>query len=404
MPKPTKTKRTAIRWTKRVLLIVGALAIVLAIVRALLPDAVAVDTVLATRGPLEVEVREDGQTRVRDRYVIAAPLTGELERITIEAGTSVEAGTVVARILPPHPALLDDRTRNETQARLAIARARERQAATAVARAREAKALAVIEAKRMHAMYVGGAVSSAQSERTETAAKLAGEDLAAAEHQRAAVGSEVLALRAVLEPRDAATRPYDVTAPTRGRVLRVLRESAGPIATGVPLLELGDPSSLEVVVDVLSRDAEQIRPGMTVDLKTAASQPIRGFVTLVEPSAFTRVSALGVEEQRVNVIVCFEAGESIGDAFRVEARIVLWRGEDVLRVPASALFRERGRWAVYVVSEGRAHVRPVEVGHRGRVDVEITRGLQAGDRVIVHPSDQIEDTTRVAARSTAPAS
>jgi HlyD family secretion protein len=398
MPKSKTTKRTAIRWTKRVLLILGGLAIVFAIVRALLPHPIAVDTVLATCGPLEVEVREDGQTRVRDRYVIAAPLGGELERITIEAGSSVEANATVARIQPPHPALLDERTRSETRARLAIARARERQAATALSRAREAKAYAESEAKRMRAMYEGGAVSAAQSDRTDSAVKLAIEDLAAAEHQRAAAASEILALQAVLEPHGPVAKPYDVTAPTRGRVLRVLRESAGPVVAGTPLLELGDPSSLEVVVDVLSRDAELIRPGMTVYLGTAASKPVRGFVTLVEPSAFTRVSALGVEEQRVNVIVCFDGVESIGDAFRVDARIILWRGEDVLRVPASALFRDRGQWAVYAVSDGRAHVRAVDVGHRGRVDVEITRGLEPGDRVILHPSDQIHEATRVAIR------
>jgi HlyD family secretion protein len=403
MAKANKTKRTAIRWTKRVVLILGALAVVLAIVRALLPQTTVVDTALVSRGPLEVEVREDGQTRVRDRYVIAAPLSGELERVAIDPGTSVEAGAVVARIQPPHPALLDDRTRSETQARLAIARARERQAVAAVARAREARQYAALEARRTRALYAGGAVSGAERDRTDTAEKIAVEDLAAAEHQRAAAASELTALRAVLEPRGAVTKPYDVTAPTRGRVLRVVRESAGPVAVGAPLLELGDPSSLEVVVDVLSRDAEQIKPGMTVDLSTAATEPVHGFVTLVEPSAFTRISALGVEEQRVNVIVCFAAPETIGDAYRVEARIILWRGEGVVRVPASALFRDRGHWSVYVVADGRARVRAVDLGHRGRVDVEITRGLQPGDRVIVHPSDQIHDATRVAVRATTPA-
>jgi HlyD family secretion protein len=398
MAKPNQNKRTAIRWTKRVVLIAGALGVVVMIVRALLPAAVPVDTAIAARGPLDVEVREDGQTRVRDRYVIAAPIAGDLERITIDPGAHVDAGAVVARIAPPWPVLLDARTRSETRARLAAARARERQTATAIARTRQAKDLAVIEAKRQRAMYEGGAISAAQSDRAETAAKLALEDLAAAQHEQAAAASEVLALRAILEPRGAPATPFAVTAPTRGTVLHVERESAGPVAAGAPLLELGDPASLEIVIDVLSRDAERITPGMAVYIDTSASAPVRGTVTLVEPSAFTRVSALGIEEQRVNVIACFDAGVHMGDAFRVDARIIVWHGDDVLRVPASALFRDRGRWALYVVADGRAHLRAVDIGHRGRLDVEITRGLLPGERVIVHPSDRIHDRQRVALR------
>lgn len=399
MPRPNKTKRTAIRWIKRVLLIAGALAILVAIVRALLPDAVAVDTTVAARGPLEVEIREDGHTRVRDRYVISATLTGELERVAVKAGSWIEPGTVVARIQPPHAALLDDRTRSETQARLAAARAREQQAVASVARAKEAHAYAVSEAKRARALHAGGAISGAERDRTDMAEKLAIEDLAAAKHQHDAVAAEIVALRAVLEPRSATPTAYDIKAPTRGRVLRVLRESAGPVTAGTPLLELGDPASLEVVVDVLSRDAERITEGMPVDIETSAREPIRGKVALVEPAAFTRISALGVEEQRVNIVVHFEGSPTIGDGFRVEARIIVWEGKNVLRVPVSALFRDHGRWAVYVAADGRAHLRTVEVGHRGRVDVEITRGLQAGDHVILHPSDQIADGARIEVRA-----
>lgn len=398
MLRPSKTKRSAIRWTKRVVLIVAAIGILVMIVRAVLPDPVLVDTAVATRGPLEVEVREDGQTRVRDRYVVAAPTSGQLERVTIDAGTHVEEGTIVARIDPSPPPLLDARVRRETQARLAVAEARERQAGTAVARARQSKDLAAADARRTRALYEGGASSSADSERATTRAKIAAEELTAAEHERAAAAAEVLALRATLEPGVAEARSLEVTAPSRGTVLRVLRESAGPVAAGTPLLEIGDPSSLEIVIDVLSRDAERIEPGMPVYIDTAAARPVRGTVKLVEPSAFTRVSALGVEEQRVNVIACFDAAPTLGDAFRVDARIIVWRGEDVLRVPASALFRDRGRWAVYVVAGGRARLRSVEIGNRGRLDVEVTRGLAAGERVVVHPSDQIEDTKRVALR------
>lgn len=386
------------RRIKQIILGLGVLAVVAAIVWALMPHPIDVDVVSATRGPLEVEVREDGQTRVRDRYVVAAPLNGNLERITVKPGMTVEAGAVVAQITPPPPALLDDRARNETLARLTNARARASQAVAAVDRARESEHYAKTEADHIRKLFADGAVTGAERDRLESAEKLATKDRVAAEHSHAAVLSEIAALRAILEPRTANAPPFDVVAPTRGRVLRVMRESAGPVAAGAALLEVGDPSSLEVVVDVLSQDAERISPGMRVELGTAAARPIAGVVTLVEPSAFTRVSALGVEEQRVNVIVGFTGPASIGDGFRVDARIILWRGENVLRVPVSSLFRDRGQWALYVIDDGRARMRRVDVGHRGRVEVEITRGLEPGARVIVHPSDQVRDGVRVAAR------
>jgi HlyD family secretion protein len=398
MAKPNTTKRRIIRWTKRVLLVVGGLGIVAAIVRALMPDPIVVDTATVTRGPLDVEVLEDGQTRVRDRFVIAAPIAGDLERITIDAGTWVEGGASIARIAPPAPALLDDRTRSETIARLAVARAHERRAAAATARARQTKELAVIEARRARELFASGAVTGSDRDRAVTSESVAIEDLVAAEHQRAAASAEIAALRAVLEPRSTAGSRIDVVAPASGRVLRVLRESEGPVGAGTPLVELGDPTSLEVVVEVLSRDAERIAPGMDVFIETAGTRPLRGTVSLVEPSAFTRISALGVEEQRVKVIVCFDAPTSLGDAFRVDARIVIWHGADVLRAPSSALFRHRGHWAAYVIAGGRAHLRTVELGRRGRLEVEVVRGFAPGDRVILYPSDRVRDDARVVAR------
>lgn len=392
------TKRTTIRWVKRSLLILGGLAVVGLIVRALLPQPVDVDVAVASRGPLEVEVREDGQTRVRDRFVVVAPISGELERITVDPGTFVEAGAVITKIRPPQFSLLDARARSETMARLAAARAREKQAVSAIARARESKALADTEAQRTRRLVEQGAVSGIERERADLAAQLAEQDLSAAEQARAAAQAEIEALRAVLEPGSGpAVKPLDVVAPVRGRILRVLRESGGAVLIGTALVELGDPTALEVVVDVLSRDAERIRPGMEVEIETGGATPLHGTVGTVEPSAFTRVSALGVEEQRVNVIVCFDSPPNIGDAYRVDARIIIWRGI-VLRIPAGALFRDRGHWATYVVDGGRARLRWVEIGHRGRVDIEITKGLREGERVILHPGDQVHDTSRIAIR------
>lgn len=392
------TKRTVIRWTKRIVLGAGGLGIAGAIALSLLPKPIPADVTRATRGALEVAVAEDGQTRVRDRFVVAAPITGELGRVVVEPGALVDRGSVLARIEPSRPALLDDRTRQETVARLAAARARERSAVSALERTRAASELAASEATRARTLLAKGAITGTEHDRATTSARIAADDVVAAEQARAAALAEIQALRAVLEPRTGTTAAVDVVAPARGRVLRVLRESAGPVATGTPLVEIGDVASLEVVIDVLSRDAERIAPGMPVEITTASAQPVRGTVTLVEPAAFTRVSALGVEEQRVNVIVCFDAGATLGDAYRVDARVITWRGEDVLRVPASALFRDHDRWAVFALVDGRARLRPVEIGHRGHTDVEIARGLAADEPVLLHPSDQIADGVKITPR------
>lgn len=390
-----KRKRT---WIKRSLLIAGAVGIVIVIVRALIPNPVDVDVAIAAYGPLDVEIREDGQTRVRERFVVAASIGGELERITAVAGAPLDRDQVLARIAPPKSALLDDRTRDETRARLVAAQARERQAQTAIAQAQSQRDQAARDAKRSRELAAQGAVPITEAEQADLAAKLAGETLAAAEYQRTAAASEIRALHAVLSPRTIPAAPFEVRSPIRGRVLRVFRESAGPVAAGTPLVEVGDPASLEVVVDVLSRDAERIAPGMPVDVETAGAKPIRGNVVRVEPSAFTKLSSLGVEEQRVNVVICFDGPPSIGDAFRVDARIITWHGDRVLRVPAGAVFRDHGRSAVYVIDDDRAKLRPVVVGHRGRTEVEITEGLAAGDHVVVHPGDSVNDDTRVKER------
>jgi HlyD family secretion protein len=396
---PRRTRRVAIRWIKRVLLAVAAAGVVAAIVAAMLPDPVAVDVARASYGPLEVEIREDGRTRVRDRFVIAAPISGELSRVTLRAGDEVDADSIVAKIQPSSPGLLDDRMRGETTARLAAARVRERQAVTAIARARLARDAAIREANRTRTLTERGATPAAERERTDLAEQLANEDLAAAELQRAAAAAEIQALRATLDPRTGSGGEALARTLTAGRVLRVLRESAGPIAAGTPIVEIGDPRALEVVVDVLSRDAERIAPGMVAELATTAPQPLRATVVRVEPSAFTRISALGVEEQRVNVLARLDASAPwLGDGYRVDARIILWRGDRVLRVPASALFRDHGEWAIYVVIGDRAVLRHVGIGHRGRLDVEITRGLDDGAVVIVHPGDRVRDGSRIAPR------
>jgi HlyD family secretion protein len=389
------------RWLKRSSLVAGGLAIVGGIVYAWLPKPVAVDVATVQYAPLAVEVDEDGQTRVRDRFVVSAPITGNLQRIELDAGAAVAAGDVLARIDPPAPVLLDDHSRGEATARLAAAIAHQRRADIAVARAQLARDAAVREAARTRTLDQRGAIASAERERSDDQEQLAIRDLAAAETERASAAAEVAAARAVLgEVPSRPARAVDMVAPASGRVLRVARDSAGPIAAGAPLIEIGDPSALEIVVDVLSSDAARIAPGMPVAIEAWGGEPaLRGEVRRVEPSAFTRISALGVEEQRVKVIAALrDPPPALGDGFRVEARIFTWRGDRVATVPASAVFRNRERWAVYAVVDGRARLRPIDIGHRGRLEVEITGGLTAGATVILHPTDQIADGTAITAR------
>jgi HlyD family secretion protein len=394
-------RRTIVRWVKRALIGAVLALIGAALVRAWIPKPLIVDVAEITRGPLEVEITEDGRTRVRERFALSTPISGELERVELEVGAEVAAGAVVARVRPPHPALLDERSRGEARARLAAAGVAERQTATAIARARLARDAAVRDADRTRRLEQQAAITTTERERAELAERLAIEDLATAELQRGIAQAELAAARAVLfAPASPDSRAVvEVVAPARGTILRVLRESAGPIAAGTPILELADLAGLEVVVDVLSSDAARIEPGMEVRVWPDGATPISGRVRLVEPAAFTRVSALGVEEQRVNVIAALDRPPpSLGDGFRVDASIVTWRGDAVVLVPASALFRDRGRWAVYVVDSDRAYLRPIEIGQRGKLAVEVMRGVDVGDRVIVHPSDRVTEGAEVRPR------
>lgn len=396
-----RRSRRAKRWIKRGLLIALGLAAIGAVVYAWLPKPVPVDVAVARRGPLEVAVTDDGRTRVRDRFVVSAPVVGNLVRIELEPGARVEAGQIVAQLEPPDPAALDDRTRAATEARLAAAIAQERTAKAAIARARTSLAAITREAARTRELARRGAVPGAEREQQDDAEKLARTDLAQAELRQKAAAAEVDATRAALgRGVHARTGTIAIKAPTAGTVLRVVRDSAGPIAAGAPLLELGDLHALEAVVDVLSSDAARITVGASASIVDwGGDHPLTGRVAAIEPSAFTQISALGIEEQRVNVILAIDdPPPSLGDGFRIEARIALWRGDKVLTIPSSAMFRDHQRWAVYVVSEGRAHLRPIELGHRGQIEVEVLGGLPDHAVVIVHPGDRITDGVRVSPR------
>jgi len=396
-------RRVVLRWAKRSAGALASLAIIAGVIHAWLPTPVTIDTAVVKRGPLDVEVDEDGQTRVRERFVVLAPITGNLQRIELDPGTPVAAGDVIARIAPPAAVVLDERSRREAVARLAAAVAHQRAAEIAIARAQLARDTAVREAARSRTLDQRSAISASERERADDQEQLAIRDLAAMEAARAGAAAEVAAARALLgdAASTAAPRTTDVTAPAAGRVLRIVRDSAGPVAAGAALLELGDPRALEVVVDVLSSDAARIAPGMAVAIEAwGGDLPLGGEVRRLEPSAFTRISALGVEEQRVKVIAAIADPPAVlGDGFRVEARIFTWRGEHVVTAPASALFRDRERWAVYVAEDGRARLRPIELGHRGRLEVEIARGLAVGAVVILNPGDRIHDGVAIEPRT-----
>lgn len=396
-----RTRRRVVRWAKRIALALAGGGVLAGMVLAWLPKPVVVDTAVARRAPLEVEVAEDGQTRVHERFVVAAPISGTLDRIALEAGSEVRRGDVIGHVRPPAAALLDPRSRDEAVARLTAAIAHRRVADTAIAKAAAARDQAVREADRARQLADRAAIPIAERDRLELAERVATADRAAADLDRSAAEAEVEAARAALgdgRGRDAPAA-FPITSPVSGRVLKLVRDSAGPVTAGAPLLELGDPRALEVAIDLLSADAAKIAPGMAVTLDGwGGEHPLRGQVRLVEPSGFTRISALGVEEQRVKVIAALDdIPPSLGDGFRVEARIVLWRG-DAIVVPLSAVFRDHDHWAVYTADAGIARLIHVGLGHRGRTDVEIASGLATGAMVILHPGDSVTDGVKLSIR------
>jgi HlyD family secretion protein len=369
---------------------------------------VPVDLAEVKRGPLTVTVEEEGKTRVRERYLVSAPVAGYVRRIGVKAGDAVAAGQVIAVIEPARSVALDPRTRAQAQAQVSAAQAA-LAAAQENARAAAAGAqLAQQERVRAESLRQSNFISAQVLDSARTAETRARAAEAAAQHAvrvarfdletaRAAVAST-----ARLQAGGAAER-VQVRAPVAAHVLKLLHESEGAVAAGQPLLEIGDPASLEVEVEVLSTHAVKIAPGSKVILdRWGGAQPVAGTVRVVEPSGFTKISALGVEEQRVRVIVDFssprEAWARLGDGYRVEARFVLWEGQDVLQLPTSALFRQGEGWAAFVLDGRRVRLTPVEIGQRAGLASQVVSGLKAGDRVVAHPDETIEDGVRVKPR------
>jgi HlyD family secretion protein len=360
------------------------------------PEALVLETARDDRGVVRVTIDEEGETRVRDRYVVDAPVTARLRRIALREGDAVHAGDVVARL---DPAPLDARAQEEGEARLEAALDGERVARAALDRARAAREQADRERDRAVKLQQQGLVSSEASERAQLAAQTAHKELEAAEYRAKAAAHEVEMARSAIAPRlDGGV--VVVKAPTSGRVLRVNEPSERVVLAGAPLLEIGDPGDLEVVVDLLSSDAVRVAIGDTMEIgEWGGDSTLVGVVRLVEPSAFTKTSALGVEEQRVNVIaVVRDPPGTLGDRFRVAVSIVLWQSPDVLRVARGAVFRTGEGWAAFVLAGGSVNRRDVEIGHRGGEYFEVLSGIEEGESVVMYPDERVRDGVRARAR------
>jgi len=373
------------------------------------PQPIAVETAQAARGVFEQTVSDDGKTRVRERYVVSAPLGGRVERIRLKAGDPVDAGQSVALIQPSAPAFLDERTARELAERVGAAEAQRLRARAEVARASSHRDQAKADFDRAGKLAKEGFVAAAAREQAELALRTAERALEAARFGEHAAGHDLEQARAALRRYRAeagakipGATVWEVASPVKGRVLRVVQESEAVVPTGAPLVEIADPLSLEAVVDVLSQDSVSIRPGMPARLEVGAGvAPLAARVRLVEPAAFTKISALGVEEQRVNVVLDFaeppDRVATLGDGYRVEAAIVVHRVDDALKVPVGALFRDGEGWAVFVVDGGRALKRAIKTPRRNGVEALVEAGLQAGETVVVYPSDALRDGARVEA-------
>jgi HlyD family secretion protein len=396
-----------IRRPKRPLVWGFAALVVLALVFALWPESVPADFASVDRGSLRVTVDEEGETRVRDRFVVSAPVAGRVLRIDLEPGDAVVAGkTLLATFQPGLPALLDVRTRAEAEGRVNVARAALEQARAARERAQTERDFAESDLKRQRELDSAGLVSAEELDSAVSEARAKADALRIAESAIRTSQRELEVAQAALVGAGGASKspPIVIRAPVTGVVLKRVRESEAVVPAGEPLLEIGDPKNLEIVSDLLSTDAVRISAGNTVLIDGWGGEgTLKGKVRRIEPSGFTKISALGVEEQRVNVIVDFDdtavAGSMLGDGYRVEVRIVVWEKENVLKVPISSLFRVGDDWAIYVVRDGRAVQHTIMLGQRNSLEAEVLSGLQQGDVVIVHPSDAVEDGVRVSARA-----
>jgi HlyD family secretion protein len=387
---------------------VVAIVIALALYYAFRPQPIPVDLAEVTVGVLEVDLEAEGQTRVADVYVVSAPVAGRMQRIEAQVGDEITAGeTVLASIRPTAASFLDVRSRRQAEATVRTARA-----ATNLARAERDRARAELdyaesELRRAEALAEKGNISASTLDRARLSVRTAQAALHTGRAALAVRQSELdTAEAALIDPlsgSEGAGCCITLKAPVDGRVLRILKESEQVVAAGMPLIEIGDPRDLEVVVDLLSSDAVKVKVGAAAEIVGwGGDEALAARVRRIEPFGFTKVSTLGIEEQRVNLILDFvgppQARARLGHGYRVDARIRLWRGENVLKVPVAALFRERNEWAAFVVAAGVARLQPIQIGRRNQRHAQVLSGLEAGASVVLHPSDRVVDGTVIEQR------
>jgi HlyD family secretion protein len=369
------------------------------------PTPLLVEVGTAQHATLRVSIEEEGQTRVKDRYILSAPVAGYLRRITLDVGDSVSQGQVLARMEPLKPEVLDPRARARAEAQVAAARA-------AVKRAEQLETAAQAEAEFARSDYTRKkqlqekslvsreVLDQAATRSREARAQLRSTGFAVEVARHELEAAETALQYSTADNGAAAAETVAIKAPVDSRVLRIHHESEGVLVTGAPLLEIGDPAALEIAVDVLSADAVRIQPGTHVELlRWGGPQTLKAVVRTVEPTGFTHISALGVEEQRVWVIADLVSPrtewEQLGDGYRVEAHFILWEDEDVLQVPTSALFRQNGNWMLFTMENGKARLVPVTTGQTSGLATRVVDGVSAGTKVILHPDDRIADGVRV---------
>ncbi len=396
-------KNGAPAWRRR-LPWLGAGVLVALIVVGLWPRAVPVEVAAVGRGPLIVTVDEEGMTRVKNRFLVSAPVAGQLRRVDWKAGAPVEAGKTVLAVLETSGAdFLDARSQAQAEARVRGAEAAREAAGAQKDRATSAAKMFTTDFDRLKALYAKKVLSTQEFEAAQMRADTTSQDARTAEFALKVAEFELEQARALLTrglPGGGA-EPLVITSPVSGRILRVFQESARVVPAGFSLLEVGDPTDLEARIEVLSRDGVAIKPGARVMLEQwGGPEPLQARVRLVEPSAFTKISALGVEEQRVYVVADFtdpiEKRPTLGDSYRVEARVVIWENANALRAPAGGLFQRGGSWQAFAIAGGRAQLRTIRVGRSNGIESEILEGLREGESIVVYPGDKVSDGTRIA--------
>lgn len=380
---------------RRMVYAAAAAAAVAAAVLFLRPAPLRVDVGHAGQGSMQVTVDEQGETRSHDRFVVAAPVAGRLARIELHDGDQVKENQVIALIAPVP---LSVRERNEQEARIAAAQSQQREAQEVARHAQEDLAQAKRERARVERLVKEGFMSGQAAEQARNAEVTVAAELEAARFRAKAAAAEVrLAQSGLAAEHGARSSLFRIRSPVAGHILRIPDASERVVAAGAPLMTLGDLSRLEVVIEMLSAEATQVKPGMPVILDGwGGGQPLRARVQRVEPYAFTKISALGVEEKRANVVAEFlDDPQGLGDGYRVNAHVVVWSAEKVTKVPANALFRCAQAWCAFVVQDGRARRRVVEIGHRNAQEAEVLGGLAPGEAVIRHPANQVDEGVRV---------